>query len=54
MTDQLTVQNSITINAAPAVVWDALVNPEQTKKYMFGCETVSDWQVGSPLAPKTT
>ena len=49
MTDQLTVQNSITINAPPAVVWDALVNPEQTKKYMFGCETVSDWQVGSPL-----
>lgn len=49
MADQLTVQNTITINAAPAVVWDALVNPEQTKKYMFGCETVSDWQVGSPL-----
>jgi uncharacterized protein YndB with AHSA1/START domain len=49
MADQLTVQNTITINASPAIVWDALVNPEQTKKYMFGCETVSDWQVGSPL-----
>jgi uncharacterized protein YndB with AHSA1/START domain len=30
-------------------VWDALVNPEKTKQYMFGCETVSDWQTGSPL-----
>lgn len=26
-----------------------LVNPQQTKKYMFGCETVSDWKPGSPL-----
>lgn len=43
------VQNFITINAPIAKVWDALVNPEQTKKYMFGCETVSDWKVGSPL-----
>ncbi len=47
--DKLTVQNTITINATPAKVWDALVNPEQTKKYMFGCETVSDWQQGDSL-----
>jgi len=47
--DKLLVKNSITINAAPAKVWDALINPEQTKKYMFGCETVSDWKTGSPL-----
>lgn len=46
---QLTVQNSITINASLSVVWNALINPEQTKKYMFGCEAVSDWNVGSPL-----
>lgn len=43
------VKNVITINAPAAKVWDALVNPEQTKKYMFGCETVSDWKPGSPL-----
>jgi uncharacterized protein YndB with AHSA1/START domain len=45
----LIVKNSITINASKSKVWDALVNPEQTKKYMFGCETVSDWKKGSPL-----
>ncbi len=43
------VKNTITINAPSSKVWDALVNPEQTKKYMFGCETVSDWKVGSEL-----
>lgn len=49
MSNPLIVKNSITINASSAKVWDALVNPEQTKKYMFGCETVSDWKPGSEL-----
>ena len=49
MRDDLVVSGSIDINAAPSKVWDALTNPEQTKKYMFGCETVSDWKVGSRL-----
>jgi uncharacterized protein YndB with AHSA1/START domain len=49
MADSLIVKNSISIHAPASKVWDALVNPEQTKKYMFGCETVSDWKVGSSL-----
>jgi len=49
MSDKLFVENSISIDAPPSKVWDALINPEQTKKYMFGCETVSDWKIGSPL-----
>ena len=49
MTNQLFVKSSITIYASAAKVWDALINPEKTKKYMFGCETVSDWKIGSPL-----
>ncbi|MEO6358731.1 MAG: SRPBCC domain-containing protein [Ferruginibacter sp.] len=47
--EKLVVKNSVLIHAPVATVWDALVNPAQTKKYMFGCETVSDWKVGSPL-----
>ena len=47
--EPLVVKSIISINAPALKVWDALVNPEQTKKYMFGCETVSDWQAGSPL-----
>jgi uncharacterized protein YndB with AHSA1/START domain len=49
MSTPLIVKSTITINAPAAIVWDALVNPAQTKKYMFGCETVSDWQPGSEL-----
>jgi uncharacterized protein YndB with AHSA1/START domain len=49
MKNELLVKNTITINATPAKVWDALTNPEKTKKYMFGCETVSDWKKGSAL-----
>ncbi len=49
MSESLFVKNTITINAPASKVWDALVNPLQTKKYMFGCETVSDWKAGSEL-----
>jgi uncharacterized protein YndB with AHSA1/START domain len=47
--EKLIIENSIMINANISKVWDALLNPAQTKKYMFGCETVSDWKVGSSL-----
>lgn len=49
---QLFVKNTITIDAPAEKVWDALTNPEQTKKYMFGCEALSDWKAGSPLVWK--
>jgi uncharacterized protein YndB with AHSA1/START domain len=47
--EPLLIKNTITINAPADKVWNALTNPEETKKYMFGCETVSDWKPGSPL-----
>ena len=47
--EEMIVKNSIVINAGATKVWNALTNPEQTKKYMFGCETDSDWQLGSEL-----
>jgi uncharacterized protein YndB with AHSA1/START domain len=54
MNNKLIVKNTITINAPISTVWDALINPEKTKIYMFGCETVSDWKVGSPLLWRMT
>lgn len=45
----LIVKNSIVIHANASKVWNALVNPKQTKKYMFGCEALSDWKKGSEL-----
>jgi uncharacterized protein YndB with AHSA1/START domain len=50
----LFIKNTITINAPVSKVWDALINPEQTKKYMFGCEALSDWKAGSTLLWKGT
>ena len=49
MSESLFIRNQIDIAAAPAAVWDALVNPDKTKVYMFGCAALSDWQAGSPL-----
>jgi uncharacterized protein YndB with AHSA1/START domain len=46
---KLIIKNDITINAPASVVWTALTNPLQTKKYMFGCEPVTDWKPGSPM-----
>lgn len=49
METPLIVQSEIVIAATAAKVWDTLVNPAKTKIYMFGCETISDWKVGSDL-----
>lgn len=49
METKMIVENSIEIKAPIAVVWDALVNPAITKQYMYGCEALSDWKVGSDL-----
>ncbi len=49
MQHQLILRDSISINAPASVVWDILVNPQETKKYMFGCSAMSDWKIDSPL-----
>jgi uncharacterized protein YndB with AHSA1/START domain len=45
----LLIKNTITINTPVSKVWGVLINSEQTKKYMFGHEVVSDKEAGSPL-----
>jgi uncharacterized protein YndB with AHSA1/START domain len=54
MSEKMVVVSSVEINAPAAKVWDALTNPDQTEKYMFGCRTVSDWKPGSALLWKGT
>lgn len=49
MANKLIVKKSIEINADKSKVWDALVNPEKIKLYLFGTETISDWKVGGPI-----
>lgn len=43
------VRKNISIKAPPAKVWDAITNPEKTKKYFFHCRIESDWKVGSSI-----
>ena len=45
----LIAKASITINAPIAKVWDALINPDKIKQYMFGTNAVSDWKEGRPI-----
>lgn len=49
MENNLILEVSTLINASKSVVWKALTDPEQIKKYLFGTETISDWKIGSPI-----
>lgn len=49
MDNNLIASASVTINATRAEVWNALVNPEAIKQYMFGTNVVTDWREGSPI-----
>ncbi len=49
MSDPLFTRYTVDIDASPAAVWAMLTDPQLTKQYMFGCEAVTDWRVGSPL-----
>jgi uncharacterized protein YndB with AHSA1/START domain len=42
----------IVINASPAKVWDALINPQLVRQYLYGAEIASDWKKGSPVTFK--
>ncbi|MEI9918925.1 MAG: SRPBCC domain-containing protein [Bacteroidota bacterium] len=51
-TEDIIARVSTTIDASADEVWEALVNPEIIKQYMFGTEVVSDFNIGSPITWK--
>ena len=51
-TVNLIARCSITVDAPPEKVWDALVTPAAIKQYMFGTNVSSDWKEGSPITWK--
>jgi uncharacterized protein YndB with AHSA1/START domain len=53
MDQDLIAQASTIINAPRAKVWNALVDPEAIKQYMFGTDAVSDWHKGSKIIWKS-
>ena len=49
MSNDIIAKAFITIDAPSEKVWNALVNPEAIKQYMFGTNVISDWREGSPI-----
>ena len=43
---------SLTIEARPDRVWEALTSPDQIKEYFLGTDAESTWEVGSPITFK--
>ncbi len=52
MHKNLIARASITINVPKNKVWDALVNPEAIRQYMFGTTVVSNWKENNPIVWK--
>ena len=49
MRPSLIIKKNVLFQASTDQVWDLLTNPTLTKQYMFGCEVLSDWRVGSTV-----
>lgn len=47
--NELFTRSTIDIAASAQAVWAMLTDPALTKQYMFGCEVISDWKVGSTV-----
>jgi uncharacterized protein YndB with AHSA1/START domain len=52
MKNNFVAKQEIVINAPISKVWNALINPELIKQYLFGTEAVSDWKEGSSITYK--
>jgi uncharacterized protein YndB with AHSA1/START domain len=52
MDKKFTAKATTTINASASKVWQALVNPEIIKQYLFDTDVISDWREGSPILYK--
>jgi uncharacterized protein YndB with AHSA1/START domain len=49
MTHDLRTEQSITVSAPIAKVWEAVTTPDLIKQWFFGVETETDWKEGSPI-----
>jgi uncharacterized protein YndB with AHSA1/START domain len=48
----LVANASTVINVSIATVWNALVDPQMIRQYMFGANVISDWKEGSSIVWK--
>lgn len=52
MSNNFIATASILVNASREKVWDALVNPDAVKQYMFGATLTSNWREGGTITWK--
>ncbi len=52
MPANLVARSSIVIDSPIQKVWNALVDPEAIRQYMFGTNVASDWKEGSSITWK--
>jgi uncharacterized protein YndB with AHSA1/START domain len=45
----LTARASVVVQAGEAAVWEALVTPEQIRRYMLGATVESEWREGARI-----
>jgi len=43
------LQKALTTTASISKLWAYLTEADKTKQYMFGCEVLSSWEVGTPV-----
>jgi uncharacterized protein YndB with AHSA1/START domain len=49
MSEELRLEDSVTIDAPIGRVWEALTTPELIRRWFLGVDTDTDWRVGSPI-----
>lgn len=49
MKNTLIAETSVSINAAPSKVWEALTTPSMVKQYLMGTDVKSDWKEGGSI-----
>lgn len=45
----MTIKRELNIDAPVSLLWSYLTEGEKTRLYMFGCEIISDWELGSSV-----
>ncbi len=49
MSESMIIKEEIIFKSSREKVWELLTKPELTRQYMFGCELISEWQIGSEV-----
>ena len=52
MNEPMIVRKEIQLNAPPEFVWEMLTDPLMTREWMYRCEILSDFSVGSAIVWK--